>query len=316
MEAPSSSDGKRCSWCGTLNSASDDSCSKCDAVLSSIQGTVVNDHTTPEALNQAKAEGNRIPDQTVVGALVDSSLFDKISGEAMSSFGLDPTFMSGQTRAFLVAGCFTLYVLISLVSIVVDTFQIGPSPKAPAVLRTQPAEVISGGVLMLLIRVSLAGVALLTAVSFLTWIYRAHENLKSLGATDLKYSPGWAIGGFFVPILNIVRPYQVVTEIWKASGSGVGRPGRTNWTYEKTPVFIGLWWGSWLILGFLRSFSTVLVLGAGEVNQLAVASRFLLVHDVISIVSAALAMTVVLKINARQEVAHRLRSSVDAQVDR
>jgi len=45
-----------------------------------------------------------------------------------------------------------------------------------------------------------------------------------------------------------------------------------------------------------------------------VASRFLLVYDVISITSAALAITVVLKINSKQEAAHKLNSSAD--VDR
>ena len=37
----------------------------------------------------------------------------------------------------------------------------------------------------------------LTAILFLMWIHRAHRNLPSLGSSSLKYSPGWAVGGFF-----------------------------------------------------------------------------------------------------------------------
>ncbi|MFC1995866.1 DUF4328 domain-containing protein [Chloroflexota bacterium] len=43
----------------------------------------------------------------------------------------------------------------------------------------------------------------ITAVLFYMWIHRAHRNLPSLGVSGLKYSPGWAVGGFFIPILNL-----------------------------------------------------------------------------------------------------------------
>jgi len=314
MEAPVSSEGKRCSWCGTLNALSEKSCFKCGAVLSLIQATVVNQSAAPQSGVRTEAEGNQTPEQDVVSALVDSSLFDKISAEAMSNLGLRPTFVSGQTLAFLVAGCLSLYILLRLVSALADISQIGLSSKAADVLWTPSRSLTVSEIGTLLIHLSLLGVALLTAVTFLAWIYRAHKNLKALGATGLKYSPGWAIGGFFVPILNIVRPYQVVMETWKASAAAARRSDGNAWTYQEAPMFIALWWGAWLISGFLRSFSAIMVFGTGETNQHLVASRFLLVYDVISITSAALAITVVLKINSKQEVAHKLNSSTD--VDR
>src|SRR5689334_7274535 len=51
-----------------------------------------------------------------------------------------------------------------------------------------------------------------TAVAFLIWFHRAHKNLPALGARELKYTPGWAVGGFFVPLLNLVRPADVMRE--------------------------------------------------------------------------------------------------------
>jgi hypothetical protein len=40
-----------------------------------------------------------------------------------------------------------------------------------------------------------------TAVVFLVWFYRVHANLTALGAGPLKYTSGWAVGCWFVPIL-------------------------------------------------------------------------------------------------------------------
>jgi hypothetical protein len=157
-----------------------------------------------------------------------------------------------------------------------------------------------------LIRLALFLVVSLTAVSFLAWIYRAHKNLRALGATDLKYSPGWAIGWFFIPFLNLVRPYQVVSEIWRASAGETRWSDGAAWTYAETPIFIAVWWGSWLTLGILDSLGAFTVFGALGADRLLVAIRYRIFYDIVGVASAALAIAVVRNINARQEGAHRL----------
>lgn len=39
------------------------------------------------------------------------------------------------------------------------------------------------------------------------WIYRAHDNLRAAGVTDLEFTPGSSIGWFFVPIMNLFKPF-------------------------------------------------------------------------------------------------------------
>jgi hypothetical protein len=236
-----------------------------------------------------------------------------MSIDAMKSLGLGPTFVSGKAFAFLVAAGLSVYILISLTGALVDISQLGTLAKTPPGLRTPTFELTATEAATLLIRVLMIGVAMATGVFFLIWIYRAHKNLKALGATDLKYSPGWAIGGFFIPVLNIVRPYQVVAEIWRASAPNARRSGSV-WSSESTPVFIGLWWGLWLLSGFLDSIAVVMLFGAGQTDQMLVASRYRIVYYLTSVACAALAMAVVLKINARQENANRLGLSTEAEM--
>ena len=56
-----------------------------------------------------------------------------------------------------------------------------------------------------------------TVVAFCFWVYSAHANLRWLRVSGLEYTPGWAVGWFFVPIMLLFRPCQVMFEIWKAS---------------------------------------------------------------------------------------------------
>ena len=61
---------------------------------------------------------------------------------------------------------------------------------------------------------SLQGLTYLATITgFLVWFHRAYTNLHSLGMEPLRLRAGWAVGGWFVPILNLVRPKQIMSDI-------------------------------------------------------------------------------------------------------
>jgi len=69
----------------------------------------------------------------------------------------------------------------------------------------------------LFIGLGLLGIQLTTSILFLMWIYRANSNARQLGAQGMKFSPGWSVGFYFIPILWFWKPYQAMKEIWQAS---------------------------------------------------------------------------------------------------
>lgn len=75
---------------------------------------------------------------------------------------------------------------------------------------------------------------LVTAVLFLRWTYLANWNARILGAPDLKPSPGWAVGWYFVPIANLWKPFQALRQTFKAS-----HPDYTeNWQEAPSPALL------------------------------------------------------------------------------
>ena len=54
---------------------------------------------------------------------------------------------------------------------------------------------------------------IITAVTFLMWIFRASRNLRPLGTQNQRYSPEGAVGWWFVPVANLLIPYKVVKEL-------------------------------------------------------------------------------------------------------
>ncbi|AFM04397.1 hypothetical protein Fleli_2013 [Bernardetia litoralis DSM 6794] len=85
----------------------------------------------------------------------------------------------------------------------------------------------------------LVGIVMLTGfVLFLMWFRRAYKNIQIIGY-ETKHTDGWAVGGFFVPILAIYYPYNIMTEIWQkmkltAEGNGI--------KHYLTGGLHGWWW--------------------------------------------------------------------------
>jgi hypothetical protein len=144
-------------------------------------------------------------------------------------------------------------------------------------------------------------VQLITAVCFLVWIYRAHRNLPSLGAHPLKYSPGWAVGGFFVPFLNLIHPYLVVREMWKASSPEVGVSNGDSWQDQATFPLLGLWWGACIVTGILGQSVLWLAPSAKTAAAFLPVAWLGVASYIVGVIAAVLALLVVRRIDARQK---------------
>jgi protein TonB len=90
----------------------------------------------------------------------------------------------------------------------------------------------------LLLKLWWAKLLLITAANgaFTVWLYVVLKGLRAKGAR-VRFAPHWAITGFFVPILNFVRPYQVVADAWRCADSLQGGGGSAP-----IPWRIKLWW--------------------------------------------------------------------------
>ena len=86
----------------------------------------------------------------------------------------------------------------------------------------------------------LQGLAYLAAaIFFIRWFHRAYRNLDPL-RSHRRYGTGWAIGGWFVPILALFRPKQILDDIW----SGTRRPADTG---ASEPPLLMIWWVGWVV---------------------------------------------------------------------
>lgn len=117
--------------------------------------------------------------------------------------------------------------------------------------------------------------SLVTTACFLVWFFAAYKNLELIG-TSLRFTRGWAIGSWFVPFLNLVRPKQIANDIWRGSQPGSGDGG----SLQDRPVtaLLHWWWGLYLAGNVL--------LGVGVAEAKNRGSAFDTVEHVLSIEKA------------------------------
>ena len=177
-------------------------------------------------------------------------------------------------------------------------------PRLQPVLAPQPIGQVA----------SLVGLA--TAIVWLVWQHRGHANLWARGLPGLRYSPGWAVGWWFVPFASFFMPYKTTRELWW----NAGRPAASTEPAEPGGRgLLRLWWAvylAWQLVGlgafgplFSALFSSIntsttpgqmptATLTTGSLRQIAV---WVAVGYLVGVAAAGFAIWVVWTISARED---------------
>jgi hypothetical protein len=141
------------------------------------------------------------------------------------------------------------------------------------------------------------GIGVVVAIAFLMWVAAVSRRLQELGVSDMRYAPKWAVWGFIVPILNLWRPHQVMTELWKASDIA---PGPDDpWRAKPTPAIVHFWWGILLIEGVVGRFLLSSTRTMETLDEILRVSTMTVVADALGIVTAVLGFQLVATIDGR-----------------
>lgn len=136
-------------------------------------------------------------------------------------------------------------------------------------------------------------VLLVTAVVFITWHYRMLRRLERSRGELLRHSTGWVIWGWFVPLVNFVRPKQMINDAWRATAT-------TTTPLPRVAARVHVWWALWVLSQVLSAVGTNLPRGRPE--DVVKADRISAGGDVITVLAAVLAIAVVVGLSRRESL--------------
>ena len=219
-------------------------------------------------------------------------------------------FRDAHTLAMWVVGLLGAVTVLTLIDLPFRLHQLHVlhqylNDQAPGSLADQAGRTANGvGGLA-----GLAGLACI--VLWLCWQHRAQANLTALGASNVRYSPGWAVGWWFIPVAFWAMPFRTMQELWKASDPA---RGAVDWKDQPASPLLVSWWIVWLVWWVL-----IIVAGAtvSAPNQpMFTYTPEQMVHrvywgiwgDLAHVVVGILAILVVREIDRRQTERRRLQT--------
>jgi len=192
------------------------------------------------------------------------------------------------TTALLAAG-----VALTVVSILAELSQVGLLRQLQAdETAVADSKLVASDIRIVVTGVAQTGVRVATIVLFLVWFYRVYRNAEGIFRYPMRHSHGWAVGSWFVPFLNFVRPIQMIYDAWRGS-----RPHDGG---DHVPAVFGLWWALWLVLYPVERMASQQTLRAETAEEYISASHSTVFANTVQIAAALGAIVVVRRLTGRQ----------------
>jgi len=129
-------------------------------------------------------------------------------------------------------------IMLALVAVV----DLADLALTPLVVADPNGSIATVELLVLLLEVFCV---LATAIAFITWLVIAARNVRGWGIRT-SYGPGWAIGGWLIPVANLLLPILVVNETARGSATA---PFPNLPPQKAYRALIGSWWGCLIVSG-------------------------------------------------------------------
>lgn len=122
-----------------------------------------------------------------------------------------------------------------------------------------------------------------SVVVFIKWFRRAYYNLH-IRTRNCEHTEGWAAGCWFVPILSLFRPFQIMVEMWEKTTNLIAT--QKNILLSKSKAIISIWWALWLVSNYLGKYILKKAFNSVTVDDLVDQTIISMVDCSISIVLA------------------------------
>jgi hypothetical protein len=144
-----------------------------------------------------------------------------------------------------------------------------------------------------------------STITFIQWFRRAYFNLH-LRVNRLSHSEGWAAGCWFVPIVNLFRPYQIMKELFQETQLFLKRNEAHTSEHLSMPL-LGLWWAFWIINWFVGRFVFKYSMKAETIEELTRSTIGQIISNAIGIVLAIITINIITEYSKLEQVMHKVK---------
>ena len=236
-----------------------------------------------------------------------TSLWDLAPLLTIPEFMRRPRFTSLRGPALVLYSLFGLFIVVSLLAIGADIYHFAKLDEVAGGGFVSIDDRDAAEALYVVTKFFQSLCILAIAPFFIWWTRRATCNVAALGAESPTFSPGWAVGWWFIPFANWVQPLRVLNQAWRAADPAAVAQGGQAWRSARLTPLLPIWWIGYQLVSFGWSIAVGSLDAENQTSEeQANIVAFALVSDIALIVVAGLAVAVVATLTRRQDAANRL----------
>jgi len=133
---------------------------------------------------------------------------------------------------------------------------------------------------------------IVSGVVFIKWFRRAYYNLHQV-VKYLSYSEESAASAWFMPIIGLYRPYQIMKELYSETKKLLTQHKLDKFARGLSSSLLGLWWTLWIISAILGQVVFRYTVSAEVVDEMITATTMSMVSNIIGIPLAIIAVKVI-----------------------
>ncbi|MFE5814722.1 DUF4328 domain-containing protein [Streptomyces sp. NPDC056479] len=136
------------------------------------------------------------------------------------------------------------------------------------------------------------------AIVFVVWFFRMRRNTGLMAPDRFRNGPGWAIGAWLIPLVNLWMPYRVALDMW---GAATPLPAEGE-RYRARIWPVNLWWGLFVFSVLFNRFAGTKYKNAETLTEINDGVVQYMAADGLHIVAAAAAMYFAIRLTAMQRL--------------
>ena len=129
-------------------------------------------------------------------------------------------------------------------------------------------------------------------VSFFIWMFRSTANLYFLNLSPVRITPGWAVGWYFIPIVNAWKGFSAANQLWRASPDGE--------ITEQSSTMIWWWWLTLVAWSVVTAGATTMAEKATTIDVFRSAVAIYVIGGMLGILAAVLLVVLTRTITRKQ----------------
>lgn len=142
--------------------------------------------------------------------------------------------------------------------------------------------------------------SIISIITFIRWFKQAYYNIE-LRVGKLKYSNSWTITSWFIPIVNLFIPYEMMKDLYTKTDQYLLCHSMEPYTERLKTNYVDGWWTLWIIFLIINYWSMKIQWSSITIETLSNSNNLLSIINTILLIVLGMTTIIVIEDYSKAE---------------